>query len=736
MTLSGEGSLAGRYSRVLLGVLLGRTSGKRHERLTMLVGVLLAFLMGYLHVARQPLQDDWAQNLMLPAVNYACTGNFGPIRLTQDATPADTAALAQLGVFLSLHQTDFSCGLFPRHMASASFLDGVDATNVEQPLYLILTYGVLWRVFGPHWDVTYYVIATTFALSFLIIYLCARAFMSALVAAVLALYFIAELLLLPGPFHLSSVLSPRDALKLPFAVGIAALLIGSATPLRKPIRFLSFACGVGLTIGLGYGFKSDLLMFLPPAAVVIALLGQLDLPISSSLLRRLLANAAIRISAIALLILSFGAAAWMPLLNDHYLHEHYEDTGYAPLAMGLLSGRGGMYLARSDIDNDVSAGIRILEYASRRYHDDVEYAAGAYWTYAKRYYLAVVGYIPADIFLGGIGTFVNLMWLPLAPTANFAPLFAANLFVFFQFLCLIARRFNFRSAVATIVVLGSVLMVSSLKVGLRYTFYLYVFYFIAWGSVLFFWLRLTFARWLDDRENTSTVRPLYGHLAAARMVAGLLLIAGILAFAVLSLARHYQSNMLRSLIADWTKRPKIAANFEVSDLGSGKSLIRILSPMPISRGGYRAANASILNKVEMGVVALEFDGKLCADRPVTVTALSEPSSSHPSVDVASIRPAFSISETFSIALRSGQDYSAFLPAFNYRIDDAWGNSTTITYSGIQIDNSSLPCLRSVSLITEFKKEDVLFEFFVPSNPNDLRPDDLFRRVYVPGLHFI
>lgn len=736
MNLRGPRAPAGPPSSSARGLLLGLTPGKRHDGPTALVGALLAFLMGYLHVAQQPLQDDWAQYLMSPAVNYACTGQFGPIRLTPEATPDDRAALAQIGVFLSVHQTGFSCASFPPHVASTSFLDGVDATNVEQPLYLILTYGVVWRLFGPDWHVTYYVIATTAALSFLVIYLCARPFTSAAVAAALALYFIAALLFLPGPFHLNGVLSPRDALKLPLAVGVAALLVGSAASSRKPVRFLSFACGLGLTIGLGYGFKADLLMFLPPAALVIALLGQLVLPRSSPPLRKMSANVVIRASAVAVLILSFGLAAWMPLLNDHYLHEHYQDTGYAPLTMGLLAGRGGMYMARSDVDNDVSAGIRILEYAARRYHDDAEYAAGAYWTYAKRYYLAVAGYIPADIFVGGLSAFVNLMWLPLDPTAHVPLLFVANLLVFFHFLCLVTRRFNLRSAVALLVVLGSILLVSSLKPGLRYTFYLYVFSIVSWGSVLFFWLRLAVLRWVGDPDSGSTIRPSGGHVAAARMVAGLLLAAGVLVFAILAAARHYQSNVLRPLITDWTKRAKTAADFEVSDLGAGKSLIRILSPMPVSTGGYRAADAPASSKVEMGVVALEFDGTSCADHPVTVTALGEPGSSRPSVDVSSLKPAFLVSETFSIDLTAGKYYTAFLPAFSYRLDDASGNSTAITYAGIQIDDVSLPCLRNVSLVTEFKPEDVLFDFFVPSNPDDLKADDLFRRVYIPGLHFI
>jgi hypothetical protein len=346
----------------------------------------------------------------------------------------------------------------------------------------------------------------------------------------------------------------------------------------------------------------------------------------------------------------------------------------------------------------------------------------------------VLAYIPADLLSGGVGTFVNLTMSPMLYRSFVTNLiwFAASLLVIFQFLCLISRRFDFRSAVATVLLLGTIIMVSSLRFGLRYTFYVYVFYVLAWGSVVFLWLRLALSQFIADPKAA----PSGGHLAPPKMVAGLLLTVGAAGFVALTLARAHQSNMLLPLIADWTNRSKIAANFQISDIGAGKSLIRILSPMPLSTGGVRLSDAPVTNKVEMSVVALEFDGKSCADRLITVTSISEPDFSNPSSDTASFRSSFSISETFSVTLRDGKDYIAFLPAFNYRHADGLGNSIPITYSGIRMDSSNLPCLRAVRLVTDFKKEDVLFDFFVPKSANDLKKDDLFNRFYLPGLRFI
>jgi hypothetical protein len=45
-------------------------------------------------------------------------------------------------------------------------------------------------------------------------------------------------------------------------------------------------------------------------------------------------------------------------------------------------------------------------------------------------------------------------------------------------------------------------------------------------------------------------------------------------------------------------------------------------------------------------------------------------------------------------------------------------------------------VKDVSLVTEFKSSDVLFDFFIPADAATLKPDDLFQRVYLPGLGFI
>ena len=124
------------------------------------------------------------------------------------------------------------------------------------PLYLMGLFGVLWRLFGVNWAVSGYILGASAAAAFLPMYLCARRFTNGILAGAIVL------LLLASPLYTANNISPRDALKIPFVMAISALLVGCGTVSRRPVRFLMFAGIVGLVVGIGYGFRSDLLYFL------------------------------------------------------------------------------------------------------------------------------------------------------------------------------------------------------------------------------------------------------------------------------------------------------------------------------------------------------------------------------------------------------------------------------------------------------------------------------------------
>ena len=761
------------------------------ELLIVSAGTLAAFLLVLSYVSMLPLGSvGWGGGTRLaPAINYACTGHFGNV--PEDPNPNPRSPQHQLELFLTFERAELPCKLFPHDIPAASFFDGIDTANVEVPLYLIGLFGLLWRLFGVSWTVTGYILAASTAAAFLIMYLCARRFTNPPVAALIVL------LLLATPLYITNNISPRDALKFPFIMGIGALLVGYATAPRRPTRFLLFTGILGLIIGIGYGFRSDLLYFLVPASFIVCLLGQINFATSVSAFNRALANIAIRIMAVAALVLSFAIGGWMPLLNDYYFHDYYSDVGYHVMAMGQLgqlrdalyqnsAPAGRMYMYRNSYADDLSVGVRVLEYAARRDGRELPYAEGPYWTYAKRYYLSVIKVIPADLLSGVVGAFVNVTTLPYsltyrqaeaprydlsAPwtsTYKFAQstvphlatnwldkinlflsnlpiglLFAINLVVLFQLLCLIAYAYGLRSVLSALALFGSMIFVTSLKFELRHVFYVYVLFLFGWSIALAVWACAAWrvlGRLLSRKPLWSTTllppgqrmsSPLQSVLIVTTAIAALCLVV----YGTLSVARLYQVSLLRSMIADWIARPVVPAEFTTSPINEKQLLLRILSPIALSTGGTRLPDAPIngrihIMKIEMGVIAATFDGKECPHRVIDLFSV------HDKYMPTPYPSPFALHETFSVRLDSDVDYVALLPAF-YAARPYRQNGTDYfaetKFSGLALPSEDMHCIKNVSFVTTFKRDDLFFDFFVPEDRSQLKTDDLFERVLIPGI---
>src|SRR5262249_38700593 len=178
---------------------------------------------------------------------------------------------------------------------------------------------------------------------------------------------------------------------------------------------------------------------------------------------------------------------------------------------------------------------------------------------------------------------------------------AVNLVLFLAFLCWITGLFGFRSTVATVLLLATVIVVVSLRFEMRHVFYLYTFPVIAWGGVLW-WLfaryvslaGMVFDRFYGVPIDTNELR-IWRKRAVlpALSVSALLLVPFAAAYATLAVARTYQAHVLTSLIADWQKRQRVPVEVDTSETRAGVSLLRLRSPFPVSTGGERSPGEAV-----------------------------------------------------------------------------------------------------------------------------------------------
>jgi hypothetical protein len=724
---------------------------------------------------------------MWPAVNLACTGHFAPVRLSKEADADDSAAYENADRFLHLSTSSFSCHDFPRHLAYRNRFESAESSNVQQPIYLMLLYGSLWRLFGVDWKVTNYLVAANAAASVLLLYLCCARFGNAILAAIASLAFVVS------PVFLQNALSPRDGLKFPFAIAVSALLVTWCTSPCQPRALLFRSLAIGLLIGIGYGFRSDLYFFLAPAAIMLAILSQpLFKHPAVSNWRKIGLQLLTRSIAIISLVFSFLIGGVLPLINDSYAHSNGGTEGYHVLAMGLFGITNPdlffnrdlaepIYLYRNAYNNDIAAGVRIIEFAARRHDAKVDFQNADYFSYAKRYYVEIAKQIPADIAAGGFGELVNVMTFPasLRHHTNIVNAFDrenpfSTAYSFFRqawpdaplglldrayhavaaiplplvllvnvcctcvLLVRLTRSYGTRACIAVILLLGAGLAVTSLKFEIRHMFYIFALLVVAWVATLEGIGALGVRAW---RFAASGIRGKRHHanlpaldaraaLSSAIKVAAILVVAATAVLAVLTAARTYQASKVRSWLVSWSGRQTEPVEYAFASSGPEKSLIRILSAMPDSRGGTQLSDTVPPDEEisHLSVLAIRLDGHACDGRVVNLTAIGD--TNEPAWDTT-----MRLNEPFSVRMKGGVDYTVYVPAFSFRSVRMLAGRSTY-FHGIELATTDRPCIKSVAVVTKYDRDDLLFDFIVPSNLGVVSEDDLFKRVYIPGMGYL
>jgi hypothetical protein len=200
-----------------------------------------------------------------------------------------------LDQFLNGERDAVPCDELPRQPRLKP-LDGAQFTWK----YLLRSAAVIWRFRGVAWShlvpLCGMLFAATVALTFLVSRLLAGRVASSIVAVSVML----------SPLHWSQLPQLRDYSKAPFMLALIALLALLVRGPAGPARVLALAAGFGVILGLGTGFRSDLLIVAPIFVVAV-------IAFMPGGLRR---NIKLKTAALCAAILGFVVAA-RPLLGAY-----------------------------------------------------------------------------------------------------------------------------------------------------------------------------------------------------------------------------------------------------------------------------------------------------------------------------------------------------------------------------------------------------------------------------------
>jgi hypothetical protein len=373
---------------------------------------------------------------------------------------------------------------------------------------------------------------------------------------------LASFALLVSAVHLGYLPYFRDYAKAPF---ILTLILIMARLAMRPItwrRALTFGAAFGIVLGIGFGFRNDILINIVPWAAVVVL----------CLPGRLFSNLKLKAACLAVSAAVFVVAAW-PILTAY---SRGSNSGHVTF-LGLMTafnapiGVDGSIYDWGYFYNDGFANRLINSFTYRQFGHRVEYVTPEYDRAMFVYIFKIVRHWPADFVARAYGSTLRMLdELPFAVGAYHNPtplgIHHPTVLAFYQWQMSVLRSLNGIGAPAVALAL---LVISARSVRTALTLLAFLLYFagypaiqfsvrhffhlefIAWWALAFLIGRAAIVLWVLGRRAVG-IRPAAEWQAgpAARRV-GTFAVAGVvLVVGPLLALRWYQSAHVRTLLED------------------------------------------------------------------------------------------------------------------------------------------------------------------------------------------
>jgi hypothetical protein len=346
----------------------------------------LAFGFGSSHVRavhRAGIRSDFDQPEFGAAVAFACGRGF------RDPGYHATPGLER---FLARKADSFDC-------AELHDITVGDGLNLEQGLYryLMLAAGLVWRIGGVSWSGLWPLFGVLFTTTILAAYGLFRLGMGVPLAAAGAL------LLVTSPVHLTYLPMLRDYAKAPFVLSLLLVMGALVRDARVGRRTLVYAAAFGVILGVGFGFRNDLLLNIVPFAIVVACC----LPDGW--------RAHLRTKALALTIaVALFLATAAPVIGAY---RKGSNTGHVML-LGMMSTFNHSLNVRAPVYDwgepylDGYAAAVTIDYGTRVHGRAPEYLSSDYDRTASEYLWLIARHWPADIVARAYAATFNILELP------------------------------------------------------------------------------------------------------------------------------------------------------------------------------------------------------------------------------------------------------------------------------------------------------------------------------------
>ena len=582
---------------------------------------------------------------------------------------APESASIALRDFLHVKRDAISCDDVPAGTVAR-------APNFAQGLYryLMESAALVWRVRGISWSALWPLFGLAYGMTLVAAYGLFRLGMRPPLA------FVTTGLFAVSAIQIAHVVNLRDYAKAPFILALMLICAWIARSGATPRQRLRLSGMFGLVLGIGFGFRNDLLIMLPPfVAVVVLRLGGLR--------RR---DLVLRAGCVAIAGLAFLIAAW-PIVRAY---SRGSNNGHVTLLgfMSFFDQPLGVQPALYDWGhyyNDSFIATLANSYIVRTDGMSVPFVSPEYDRALMRYNGDIVRNFPADIVARAYASSLKIVELPFAVGVhtNAVPygihaawitdwyqredlvlqaLKGSGVYVVASALVLISA-YDFAGAMFLLFVALYFAGYPAIQFHIRHFFHLE---FITWWAYGFL-LQAAFAApamWRDPLRAQHMRRAVWFLVVAPLVIVGPLIIV-----------RAYQTIHVRGLLAQYEGRPKVAVELQRQDTVGGRALFVV----PTLWTGYEARDRANIS-VETEYLTAAFSPAGCDSIAIPVTLVYE--ATNPSTD-------FSRKVTIPFG-RSASPVSFMFAAF-------WAKGLS-RFKGVEMAASDAGCFAGLTRTTDLR----------------------------------
>lgn len=441
-----------------------RLSIKKYELILgsitcVLAGALIS--MVYLHGKDARSFRMW-QSWYSPAVGIAC--GYGYTNLP--SMPGDN-----LEQFLNAKVDTFNCS----NVLSPDKYPPVAGRSDCK--YLIGLVGILWHFTGPSWHSVKLVIGFLYGLMALATFLLARTIIGTSLSVAVTLVYVSD----PGTMELMMRL--RDLGKAPFILLVCAALLWVVGNYSR--KWLGMVALTGLVIGVGYGFRPDILILIPLGVIFILIL----VPREVIWYKRLVAN---------IVLISVFVIGVMPIIlssatTSKSALSHAVILGLSPLSDYNLGVQPGNYSwGINQADNAVVEAVNAYSALTSPNLKHITFMSPAYERAGLAYLLGVLRTFPGDMALRVEASAVSLTndtvmdVFRLKNTRAPEGLFLIGLVFFTISGCFCIGHKNPRKGIAFGLMFVYLIAIMALQFEHRHHFYMEVFVLMSFAAIVEF----------------------------------------------------------------------------------------------------------------------------------------------------------------------------------------------------------------------------------------------------------